>query len=73
MSPMLLNEPAERMFLLSMKLTGFSFMRVSSFRFGNLQQGSKIRIQMRGNSLNVFTGYLGGFAKAETVSLRAGI
>ena len=73
MFAMFVHEPAERMFLLSIKLARFSLMGGSSFRFWELEQGSKIWIQMRGNSFNVFTGHLGEFGKAKTASLSTGI
>ena len=38
-----------------------------------LEQGSKIWIQMRGSSFNVLTGHLCEFGKAKTVSLCARI
>ena len=38
-----------------------------------LEQRSKIWIQMRGNSLNVFTRHMGEFGKAESVSVNAEI
>ena len=66
------HERAETMFLLSMKLARFSFMRVQVFALG-IEQGSKIWVQMRGNASNVFTGHLGEFGKAKTVSLSTGI
>ena len=66
--------PAERMFLLSMKLARFSLMGIQVFTFNwELEQGSKIWTQMRGNSFNVFTGRLDEFGKAKTVSLSVGI
>ena len=66
------HEPAKRMFLLSMKLARFSLMRVQVFV---LEIGTRLQvwIQMRGNSFNIFTGHLGEFGKAKTVSLSAGI
>ena len=45
---MFVHEPAERMFLLSMKLAGFSLMRVSVLGFSwTLEQSSKIWIEMK--------------------------
>ena len=43
------------------------------FSLWELEQGSKIWIQMRGNSFNVLIGHLGEFGKEKTVSLSAGI
>ena len=64
MFPMFVHEPAEKMFLLSMKLTRFSLMRFK-FSLWELEQGSKIWIRMRGNSFNVFTGHLGEFGRQK--------
>ena len=74
MFAMFVHEPAERMFLLSVKLARFSLMRVQAFALGSWNKAvSKIWIQMRGNSLILLTGHLGEFGKAKTVSLSAGI